>query len=795
MLQQTLLRLLPVSRPQDLAILKSPSDFKNGSVAADNSGGGEFVFSYQCLRELEKRPEGVVGVAGFRGLPVSLRFGHRTENGTVLAVSGGYFPLLGVTPLAGRLLAPADDQGAGNSVAVLAWGYWRDRLGGQFGVIGQGLRINGHAYTIVGIAPRNFTSTTFGVEPDVYVPIVFKPVLGAFWGNLENLNDYWVYLFARLRPGGTREQAAAALNSTYAGFLERQARDVKGSDDYIRRFKQSRLTLVDGSQGNSALRDMARTPLWILMAATLLVLLIAVANAANLLLARSAQKRRELAIRSALGASRAEVMGQFLIEALLLALGGGVLGILLARLTTQVLLASFGDSESPTHFLSAGLEWPMLLFGCAISVATGLLFGLYPAWDAARTSVAIALREEAGQASSTQATARLRRLLVCAQVMLAAVLLIPTGLFLKSLVNLVKVDLGIRTENLLTFGLSPERNYKEPQRRALIERVEREMAAIPGVRSATASMVALIGGGNWNTSVTVEGAVPESKSDNGVSINEIGPGYFATLGTPLIAGREFTDRDTLSGPKVVVVNQKFAKHFFGGLNPIGHKVGFDDPKDPPFEIVGLVKDSHYAGVKQEPPRQFFIPWRQDTVFGLGTMNFYVRSALPAEQMVAQVRKVLQSIDPDLPAEHLRTLQAQIDDNIQTDRVVLQLAATFAALATVLAMLGLYGVMAHSVTRRTREIGIRMAMGAPPGGIRSMVLREVAWIVGVGLAAGVPAALALVRYAESELFGVKSFDGLVIAGAVVLLTATAIAAGYVPARKASRVSPTTALRYE
>jgi predicted permease len=790
LLHQILLNRLPVERPEELVSVTSPADFKGGRNSTNDSGGMEFIFSYPMFRELEKRPQGMSGIAAFRSLGANLSFRKQTVSAEILVVSGGYFPTLGVRPLLGRTLTPEDDTGAGNRVAVLSYGYWTDRLGGESDVLNQPLRINGQIFTVVGVTPKSFLGTTLGEQPSVYVPLVLKPLLTPNWNGTDRWNDYWLYLFARPARGFSRTQAEAALNSVYAGLVERQS---KMPNFYyqkqIDRFLHSRLTFKDGSHGQSAMREGSRTPLITLMCATVLVLLIAMANAANLLLARSAERRREMAIRAAMGAGRGELMGQMLTEALLLAAAGGVAGLALAVVTLKLLVAEM-TADEPIRFLDSQLEWPVLLFGLGLAVVTGLLFGLYPAWEAARNSSAATLKNESGQSSGTAASARARKVLVCAQVMVSAVLLIPTGLFLKSLVNVLRVDLGMKTENVIGFSVSPALNgYKQAQTHALFERIEAEMAAIPGARGVAAALVPLIAGNNWGNDIKIVGAKEKPDGDNS-RFNEIGPGFFGKMAIPLLTGREFTESDSAAAPDVAVVNETFVRRFLDGRSPLTTQFTAGGG---PITIVGVVKDSHYSSVKDPPPPVYYRPWRQDKQ--INGLFFYVRTALPEKQMVPQIRRVMASLDRDLPLENLRTLEETIRFNIMEDRIVLQLAAVFAGLATALAMLGLYGVMAHSVTRRTREIGIRMALGAEPGRIRGMVMRELLWILIAGLATGVPAAMLLAHYTESQLFGVKARDLMVVAGAVLSLTVTAIAAGYLPARRASRVNPLEALRYE
>jgi putative ABC transport system permease protein len=794
LLHEVVLSALPIPHPEQIVLITSPGNLKNGRSSTGDSGGMDYIFNWRTLRELEKHTE-TSTVAGFCDFYSNIAFAGQTIRGDMMLVSGAYFSVLGIHPFTGRLIDAKDDiPGGGNAIAVLGYRYWRDKLGADPSVLNRTIKVNGQPFTVAGIAPPNFIGTTVGTDPSVYVPMSFKPRLTEDWNGTDKLADYWIYLLARLKPGITIPQAEAALNGPYHGIVEEMAATIGGTSDgkieKTPRFLAQKLSLRDGRQGNSGFREDYRSALKILLAATGLVLLIAMANAANLLLARSVERRKELAIRAAIGASRWELMAQFLTEALLLAVTGGVAGIAIALGTLKLLLASTAAASSLD---GASLNWTVLWFSLGLSLTTGIFFGLYPAWDAARTTLSLTLNDESGKASSSRGSARLRTALVCAQLTIAIVLLVPTGLFLKSLVNLLHVDLGIRTSNVIGFRITPRWNgYTAAQSKAIFDRAETELAAIPGVRSAVGSSVPLIGSSNWGTSFSTEGLAPGAQRPN-TKFDEVGPEFFAKAGIPLIAGRDIKETDTATAPKVVVVNETFVKQIFNGANPIGHRIGFGKDGALDTEIVGIVKDSHYSSVRQQPPPVFYRPWRQDDT--LGNISLYVRSELPPQQIIPQIRAVMRSIDGDLPLEDMRTLEEQVHYNIRSDELIMRLAAAFAALATTLAMLGLYGVMANGVARRTREIGIRMALGAAPSRIRAMVMRELIWILGIGLGLGIPLALAATRVIESRLFGVQAKDLTILTTATLLLSLTAAAAAYWPARRASRVDPMNALRCE
>jgi predicted permease len=791
---QMLLRSLPAHEPGRLVNLGAPGP-KPGSQSCNQAGDCDLVFSYPMFRDLERAQTVFTGIAAHRAFGANLAYRGQTLNAEGMLVSGSYFPVLGLRPALGRLLTPEDDRSVGGHfLAVLSYSYWQTHLGADPGVVGEAIVVNGQPMTIVGVAPPDFGGTTLGTRPHVFVPITMRGLMTPGFNGFENRRSYWAYLFARLKPGVSIEQARTAMNAIYRPILTEVEAPLQErmSDQTMAQFKVKGITVEEGRRGQSSMHADARTPLILLFAITAIVLLIACANIANLLLARAASRSMEMAVRLSLGASRWQLLRQLLTESVLLALLGGAASLLVAR-WTLVGIGSILPSEA-SETLRLELDPSILLFAAVLSIGTGVLFGLFPALHSTRPDLVTTLRANSGQPSGARAAARFRTALVTAQIALSMALLISAGLFVRSLTNISRVDLGLRAENVVAFGISPELNGYTPARaQALFARVEDELAAIPGVTGVSASMVPILAGSNWGTDVSVEGFKRDPDTDANARYNEVGPGYFRTLGIPLVAGREFTLGDRLGGPKVAVVNEAFAKKFNLGRDAIGKRMSTEIDEALDIEIVGLVRNAKYSEVKDEPPPIFFTPYRQDST--VGAMSFYVRTAGSPQQLVRTIPGVIKRLDANLPVEELKTLPQQVRENVALDRVISTLSAAFAGLATLLAAVGLYGVLAYTVTQRTREIGVRMALGADSRRVRAMVLRQVGQMTLVGGAIGIAAALGVGRAARSLLFQLEGHDPAVVAIAAVVLTAVALGAGYIPALRASRVEPMQALRYE
>jgi predicted permease len=793
--EQMLLRPLPVREPRQLVNLSAPRP-KPGSQSCNQAGDCDAVFSFPMFRDLETKQTVFAGIAAHRQFGANLAFKNQTLNGEGMMVSGSYFPLLGVQPAAGRLLGPADDQTIGaNFVAVLSHDYWQSQLGGEPGIVGQTMIVNGQHMTIVGVTPPGFEGTTLGSRPHVYVPITMRGLMNPGFRDFDNRRSYWMYLFARLKPGVTLDQARVGINAIYKPIIN----DVEAplqtgmSDQTMGLFKTKLITVEDGQRGQSSVHEEASTPLKLLFAITGIVLLIACANIANLLLARGANRAMEMAVRLSLGARRWQIVRQLLVESVLLAFLGGAMSLVVAKWTLGLMASIMPPDAAGT--IHTELRPAVVAFAAALSIATGLIFGMFPALHSTRNDLITTMRANTGQLSGARAAARFRTSLVTVQIALSMALLVSAGLFIKSLVNISKVDLGIQTENVVTFGISPELNgYTSARSAQLFARVEEEMAAVPGVTGVTAALVPLLAGSNWGSDVQVEGFKSGPDIDSNSRFNEVGPSYFKTLGIPLISGREFTTADVAGAPKVAVVNEAFAKKFNLGRDAVGKRIssgGRNETLD--VMIVGLARDAKYSDVKDEVPPVFFRPYRQDTT--VGSMTFYTRTALEPEPLVRTATTVVARLDPDLPLENLKTLPQQVRENVFLDRMISTLSAAFAALATLLAAVGLYGVLAYTVAQRTREIGVRMALGADGGRVRMMVLRQVGLMTLIGGIIGIAGALALGKAAASLLFGLKGHDPLVVVAAALALTVVAFVAGYIPARRASRVNPMQALRYE
>jgi predicted permease len=794
MFNQMLLKPLPVPEPDRLVNLGAPAP-KPGSQSCNQAGDCDAVFSYPMYRDLQKAQTVFTGLATHRTFGANLSFKGQVMSGEGMLVSGNYFQVLGVQPALGRLFNSGDDRAVGEAlVAVLSDDYWRTRFGANPDVLNSTLVVNGHPLTIVGVAPRGFSGTTLGSRPHVFVPITLRGLMSPGFDQFHNRRSYWAYVFGRLRPGVTIEQARTAINLPYRGIInDVEAALQQGmSDQTMKRFRAKAVTVEPGFQGQSSVHREARTPLMLLLGVTAFVLVIACANIANLLLARSAARAGEMAVRLSIGAGRRHLVMQLLTESMLLALLGGLAGLLVATWTLRGIAAMLPPDPAAT--IPVSLDGRALLFAAILTVATGLLFGLFPALHSTRSDLVSVLKGQTGQPSGARAAARFRTSLATAQIAISMALLVSAGLFTKSLLNVSRVDLGLELDNVATFGVSPELNGYTPERSAIFfERLEDELAGVPGVTSVAASLVPLLAGSNWGSNVSVEGFTRGPDTDANARFNEVSAGYFRTLGIPLMSGREFERSDGLKAAKVAIVNEAFAKKFNLGRDAVGKRMAQGGGEKLDIEIVGLVQNAKYSEVKAEIPPLFFLPYRQDD--SIGFINYYVRTSLRPEDLLAAIPRVVAKLDPNLPVENLRTMPQQVRDNVFLDRLITTLSTAFAVLATLLAAIGLYGVLAYTVAQRTREIGLRMALGAAPSRVRSMVLRQVGLMTVIGGIIGLGAALVVGPSAETLLYKLNGRDPAVFAASAALLILVAFIAGFIPAHRASRVEPMWALRYE
>ena len=788
MTDQLLLRLLPVKNPRELVVFENPGAFAGRQFNSN-------TFSYPMYRDFRDQNTVFSGVVGRFSAPFTLVADGRSERVSGELVTGNYFDVLGVHAAVGRTIGPDDDRvPGGHPVAVLSHGYWTRRFGADPSVLNRPITLNGHPMTIVGVAPRGFTGIVVGESPDVMVPVMMKAQMTPTWNDLDNRRSRWLALTARLNPGVSIEQAETAMNVIYRRINEEEVKLSQGfSDTYKQRFVSKHLFLKPGQKGRSELRNQFSTPIAVLMGMVGLVLLIACANVANLLLARGAARQKEVAIRLALGATRGRIVGQRIVESLLLAGAGAALGLVLATFTGRALVKALPFDEA-ARTLASTPDLRVLLFAGAAALLTAMLFGLAPALQSTRPALTSTLKDEAGSVVGGTGHARIRKGLVVAQVGLSVLLLAGAGLFARSLYNLKTLNPGFAADEILGFSIDPSLNgYSRDRSLSVFQQLQDQLAALPEVRSAAASVIPLLTDANWGSTVRVEGYQPKEGENMNPNVDAVGPGFFSTMGQALLVGREFTPRDIAGAPKVAIINETMAKYFFGTETPLGRRIGWRRQNTTDIEIVGVVKDSKMATMRDKPTRVVYTPYAQEDE--IGEMTFYVRARGPAEAVASSVRQAAQRVDANLPIFNMKSMTQVLDESLFVERMVAALSLVFGALATALAAIGLYGVMAYSVARRTREIGIRMALGAERGVVLWMVLREVVGMVLIGVAMGVPLALALGRLVQTQLFDLSPRDPLALSASAILLASVALVAGWLPARRATRVDPMLALRYE
>jgi predicted permease len=800
LLDQVVLRQLPVQDPRELVQLSAAGTESYGGTMGDGS-----ELSYAMYRDLRDRNQVLAGMFCRMQASLHVNSGGTTEQVAGELVSGTFFPLLGLRPAAGRLLDRQDEgAGADRPYAVLSYDYWQARFNGNPDVIGRAVRINGHPFEIVGVVQRGFAGLDIGAPARVYVPITMQPQLGPAWLKIDTRRFRWVQAFGRLRPGVDIAEAQAGLQPLYQALLEQEAADAafeKASPDTKRRFLEGRLTLLDASRGRSGLREFVSRPLLILMAVAAGVLLIVCANVANLLIARGAARRHEVALRLAVGAGRREIVRLLLVDSLVLGVCGAGAGLLLAMWGASVLLGYYAPVAEFGAVVSAEPDMRILLFTTALALVTTVGAGLVPAFRSARIDLTLSLKGSAGVTGGDQS--RVRKTLVAAQVALSLMLLVGAGLFVRSLNNLLEVDPGYRTGRTVSFTFDLSRaGYDTAASHAFIRRFHERISRLPSVASLAYTFFGFLQGGGWSMGFTIEGYQPPQGESAFAMCNGVSPGFFKAMGIRLLAGRDFDQRDDRLMPapegwpyRVAIVNQTFADRYFKGENPIGRHIGIgDDPGTKmPIEIVGLIKDLRYVSVREDPVPKVFFPMLQ-----AGQLEFitaYVGTSGSSDAIMTTVRREMAGLDPQIAVYDVATLDERVERSIVNERLIAGLSAALSTIATLLSIVGLYGVMAYTVTRRTREIGIRMALGAMATQVAAGVMREAAVLLIVGLGAGVAAAWALGRYVQAQLYGVSATDPATMAAAAVLLTAVGAIAALLPARRAARVSPMAALREE
>ena len=783
------LRTIPVKNPQELGTVR---------IADRQWGSGQFSSQYSQLtfamwEEIRKRQEGFAEIATWSGRRFNLATGGEVRYAKAIQVSGSFFHVLGVEPVLGRLLGPADDQpGCGTGGANISFAFWQRNLGGDPSVVGKRLTLDGNSFEVLGVTPPGFNGISIGDTFDVAVPICAEPILSPRNNRLTIRHAWWLASIGRLKPGWTMARANAQINAVTPAILQETIPPFYDAEG-VKKYLAYKLGAFPAGTGFSRLRQDSETPLWLLLGISGLVLLIACANLANLMLARAGAKERQIIIRMALGASRGRMIRELLSESILLAAAGAACGTFLAFAVSRVLVAYISTSDNQI-FLDLAMDWRVLAFTTSLAVLTTVLFGLAPAVRATRAEPAVLLQSGSRGMTGGRERFGLRRILVVAQVGLSVVLLMGALLFARSLRNLVTLNVGFQQNGILITSVDfkrlqlPEERYTEYKRE-----IVKHVRSIPGVESAAAAMLVPFGGDTWNDDVITEG----SDDDKGVAwINYLGPGYFQTIGTPLLAGRDFDDRDTATSVKVAIVNQAFVRKILKGADPLGKRFRIHEPPGKPrplYEIVGVTGDNKFQDMHEEFLPFMYFPAPQQEKPSPDD-QILIKSSLPVTSLMASLKQTIGDLNPGIDLE-FRVFKTQIHDSLLQDQLMATLSGFFGFLAALLAAIGLYGVISYMVVQRTREIGIRMAIGAKRADVVTMILREAAVLTVAGLVIGTGLALGAAQAAKSLLFGLKPRDPLTLVMAVVTLSAVAALASFLPAYRASRLDPLTALRYE